>query len=226
VLIALPAWWIFGRGRDGDTPPSRAAQRRDKKVAVSENRVRPEIVTRIRTGDRAAFDTLYLQYAERLWAFAGRYVRSDEGAEDIVHDVFLAIWAKRATWEPLDIEAYLFRSVLNRALQLGRHGSVTARAATGLRDYRVATGVTESSDATAELQSDRAWLARVLAELPERARVAIRLRWYDEMSYAQIAQVLGISEDAARVYVRRALAFLRELVTRGDHSGPGSPNPG
>jgi len=158
---------------------------------------------------------MYLQYVERLWSFARRYVRTDDGAEDVVHDVFLAIWARRAAWDPADVEGYLFRAVLNRALQVGRHAGIVSRSAGELTAYRRAGGDPAAPDADVEQRSDEEWLARAIAELPERARIAIRLRWYDEMSYGQIAHVLGVSEDAARMYVRRALVVVRELLERG-----------
>ena len=205
------AWNFSAPIRDDDRNLPRGRQKATSGNAITASDIsRPGAVERIRAGDRVAFDELYLAYVEPLASFAYRYVRSVEGAEDIVHDVFLSVWANHAKWDPADVSAYLFRSVLNRALQVGRHAGVLARAADTLDDDSTLMGTTlPAPDAAVETNSEHERLARLLATLPERARIAIRLRWYDDLSYTQIAQVLDISEDAARMYVSRALKLLR-----------------
>jgi len=216
VLILRPSWFFGGSSRDdGPRYPAHHARRGDETAPVVGSQ-RPLVVERIRAGDVSVYETLYLQYAEPLWSFARRYVHSSEAAEDVVHDVFLSVWARRVTWDPPDVESYLFRAVLNRALQVGRHAGVVHRMTKDATALRAGAGTIPAPDDATERRSDTEWLARALAMLPERARIALRLRWYDDMSYAQIGTVLGIAEDAARKAVRRALAVLRERVEETD----------
>jgi RNA polymerase sigma-70 factor (ECF subfamily) len=230
MLLTQPVWFMRGwwvrdaertSPRSVPTPPHEASGDEPSHSSATRSEADTVLLARLHAGDGVAFDALYRTHAEALWAFARRYVRSDDNARDIVHDVFTTLWAKRTTWNPVDIKAYLFRAVLNQALLLGRRSGVVARAAFELVDSRAATGITSPADADAERASDAAWIARAVGRLPERARVAIRLRWYDDMSYAQVAQVLGVSEDAARMYVRRALGILREMI--GSDGGAGTP---
>jgi len=58
-----------------------------------------DLVPRIRRGDESAFELLYLAHHDELWRFAYAYVRSRDVAEELVQDVFLAVWGTRATWE-------------------------------------------------------------------------------------------------------------------------------
>src|SRR5438093_427910 len=60
---------------------------------------------------------------------------------------------------------------------------------------------------TAELE---AAVERVLDRVPERCRLALRLRWQRQMSYAEVAAAMGISVKTVEIYVGRGLAILRE----------------
>src|SRR5687768_12915666 len=68
------------------------------------------------------FDRLFLTYFNRLRRYAYRYVRSWEEAEDVVHDVFVQLWARRADLAAIDdVEAYLYTAARNRALARLKH---------------------------------------------------------------------------------------------------------
>src|SRR5437867_6584755 len=71
---------------------------------------------RIRAGDVDAFEALYRTYWQRLYAFAFRYVRSKEDAEEVVQDVFFRIWRGRADWVPAGaVRNYVYCAVRNAA---------------------------------------------------------------------------------------------------------------
>src|SRR3982751_2437965 len=79
-------------------------------------------VTGVRAGNSAAFKSLYELHASRMFAFAASIVKSRQLAEDIIQDVFLAIWRNRATWDPgCPVRTYLMRATYNRAVMHQRH---------------------------------------------------------------------------------------------------------
>ena len=87
-----------------------------------------DLVARIRVGDEGAFESLYLAHHNELWRFAYSYVRSRDVAEELVQDVFLAVWGTRATWEvSTRVRAWLYASVRHLALNHLRHERVVAR---------------------------------------------------------------------------------------------------
>jgi RNA polymerase sigma-70 factor (ECF subfamily) len=188
-------------------------------------------IARIRAGDAAAFDTLYLTYYRELWRFAYGLVRSRALAEEIVHDVFTAIWEGHARWTPAArLAYYLYRAVRNRAITLRRHERVVVRVETqinrrqtrcdpDIHEAGVIPGAGEPSrapDVEAELAELTAALDRAIADLPERQRLALTLRVHHQLSYADIADVLGVSIPAATILVVRARATLRPVRDRFD----------
>jgi RNA polymerase sigma-70 factor (ECF subfamily) len=192
-----------------------------------------DLVTRIRGGDEAAFQALYLAHHDGLWKFAYAYVRSRDVAEELVQDVFLSLWAARGSWEvKTRIRAWLFAAVRHHALNHLRHERVVARAL-GTRaggegrptDPQRGHGVARievltmgapppGQQETAEARELDEAIERAIAELPERRRIAMTLRWKEDMSPLEIANVLGTTPEAVRVLLSRARAELTGLLER------------
>jgi RNA polymerase sigma-70 factor (ECF subfamily) len=156
-------------------------------------------------------------YAAELWRHAYRYLGDRDGAEDIVQDVFVAVWERRAELVTgLAMRPYLFAAVRNHALKQLRHRAVVDR--TERRDLErqsiQPSEVSESADAHATEAALTTLVRRALNELPERQRTAIELRWLRGLNHTEVAAILGVSEAAVRKLVTKALGRLECLHRR------------
>lgn len=168
------------------------------------------IVEGIRKGDENAFQSLYLQRYTSLAEFAFRYVRDSDAAEEVVHDVFLNLWMNRLEWSPRHgIDAYLFGAVRNRALNLGRAHKTYASNKENVKDNYTTPPAPDLS--LLKNERDHA-IYNAISQLPDRSREAVTLRWIHNMSHAEVADVLDVSEEAARKLSARAARQLRELL--------------
>ncbi|HET7456884.1 MAG TPA: sigma-70 family RNA polymerase sigma factor [Gemmatimonadaceae bacterium] len=188
----------------------------------------------MRAGDEAACESLYLAYHEPLWRFAYGYVRSREVAEELVQEVFLALWRGRSEYDVRScLRAWLYASIRNLALNHLRHERVVSRLAerttadhrtsdawsavrvSGEQAAVVAMGApAPDAQATAEAEELEAAVSAALAALPERRRIAMTLRWKHDLSAAEIARVLGTSPESVRVLLSRARQELVGLIKR------------
>lgn len=177
-----------------------------------------DLVPRIRRGDETAFELLYLAHHDELWRFAFTYVRSRDVAEELVQDVFLAVWGTRATWEVnTRVRAWLYASVRHLALNYLRHERVVARTTGANAHAPPGAGPTMDQQLALEAEEiDRA-VGHAIAELPERRRIAMTLRWKHEMSSLEIARVLGTTPEAVRTLLSRARADLVSLLELARH---------
>lgn len=169
-------------------------------------------IARIRAGDADALDTVFRSYYAELCAFGYRYVRSRALAEDVVHDVFAAIWAERETWQVRDhLKAYLYTAVRNRAISALRRRIVERRWEDTVKAVHHDTPIQAVNTAEGELdlQDLERLVAAVIEALPERCRMAVTLRWQRRMSYAEIAETMGIAVHTVEVYITRASRELR-----------------
>ncbi len=170
-----------------------------------------DLVTRVRAGNAAAFETLFRASYASLRQFAERYVGSPDEARDVVHDVMLRVWLTRDTI-PVDgsVRAYLFRAVRNGAIDRLRRAGAEARWAQE-SGRTIAEDVAEERDSIES--SDRSLAVdRAVAALPERQRLVMGLRWTHGMAFAEIARVLGVSVRGVEQHHRRALAALRAAL--------------
>lgn len=174
-----------------------------------------DCVARVRAGDVAAFEALYRAMHAPLHGFASRYLGDQARAEELVQELFLDLWIERASWTVhSSVRAYLFSAARNRALNVRRRDAVERDWSTdeGLDDVRILHRPPSRADAEMERAELLERLDRALASLPERCALVMRLRWREQMSYAEIADILGISVKGVENQLGRGLRALRERI--------------
>ena len=132
-------------------------------------------------------------------------------AEDLVQSAFAAAYRHRRRIDPASAEPYLRRAVLNGYLSWWRRGRVRERVTDRPPDRPVADG------ASAVDERDAMWA--VLATLPPRQRAVLVLRYYEDLSEAEIALVLDVSAGTVKSQAAKALATLRRSAALLDRQG-------
>jgi RNA polymerase sigma-70 factor (ECF subfamily) len=164
----------------------------------------------------AGFEALFREHYAPLCSFVLRYVGTRAVAEELVQDVFAALWEKRSQLRLRSVKAYLFGAARNRALNHLAHQGVVVewerRAALESGDGEADTAEDAHLRLEAEELSDA--LAAAVASLPERCRQTMVLRYQQRMSYAEIAEALGISAKGVENQLNRGLKALRERLRR------------
>ena len=154
-------------------------------------------------GDREAFEMIIRTQSRALFAIAYGILQNREEAEDAVQDALVKAWKSR--WRVRDPEkfpAWLCMIARYRARDVFRK-----RRTVPLSEIPE-TADTETTDTT---MLDRQ-LHSALAELPEIHRVAISLRYFEEMDYATIESRLGLTNGSLRGILGRALASMRKQL--------------
>lgn len=163
------------------------------------------LIARIRLGDYAAFLALFRQYYDPLHRFGTRLTGSPDVADDVVQDVFVAVWERRTTWTVTSrVERYLYAAVRNRACDDARRRTIEARI-----EPEVARGAECAAADPAEIADLRCAVARAIDRLPGQCRAVYRLRHYYQLTNTEIAHVLGLSVKTVEMHVTAALRTLR-----------------
>jgi RNA polymerase sigma-70 factor (sigma-E family) len=128
-------------------------------------------------------------------------------AEDVTQEVLVRAQARWGRIGGLEApEAYVKRMIVNEFLSWRRR--LSARPVT--RETLEASACSVPDHGTSWDERDAMW--RLIATLPARQRAAVALRFYEDMSYEEIADVLGCRAVTARSHVSRALLTLREQL--------------
>jgi RNA polymerase sigma-70 factor (ECF subfamily) len=159
---------------------------------------------------RTPFEEVYRTQVDRVYAFCLSQVRNAADAEDLTAEVFASAFAawNRAAPEPDRVQAWLIGIARNASIDHYRRGrrravlaSVLGRTAEQERLPDVESGVV--------LRDELAQVLHQAGQLRPRDRLLIGLRVAADLSYAEIAEVAQLTEHAATVATRRALARLR-----------------
>lgn len=165
-----------------------------------------QLVVAAKYGDPDAFDALVERYGARLHAVARRMV-GDDLAADVVQDALLAAFrGLRGYRGAASFSTYLHTIVINRCRRLGPRQPKHLP----LREFESGGGgPLEALEATlTREQIDRAFRA-----LPDTFREALGLREFSGLSYAEIAEVLGVREGTVKSRIARARGLLRDALT-------------
>lgn len=174
-----------------------------------------ELFTRVRAGETALFEAIMRRHNQRLFRVARGIVKDDAEAEDVVQQAYLSALTSHAVFRgDARLSTWLARIVIREAL---------ARLEKQRRHTGGMTLVSEASDeeeisaaATPEDRAAAGELGKILEQsidaLPDLYRTVFVLREVEEMSTAEAATHLGLTEEAVRVRLHRARSLLRNSI--------------
>ncbi len=152
------------------------------------------------------FLKIYDELAESLWRHAYFRVSSKELAEDLVSETFLKAWDKYRA-NPVDnLKALLYRILHNLIIDYyrGNHHDIS------LDDMLVEPAAPHSTEVDVKIEVDM--LRQHLDKMPEIYKQVLLWRYVDDLSIADIAELLGKTSGHVYVIIHRALKHLKDLV--------------
>jgi len=163
---------------------------------------------------RKAFERLVNEYGEQLYWQVRRIVLSHDDANDVVQNVFLKAWQKLDTFnEEAKVSTWLYRIALNESLDFVRRK----------KTQMVSTDAQEGSVAAMLMADDyfdgtktEALLQEAIAQLPDVQRTVFNMRYFDEMKYSDISEVLNTSEGSLKASYHIAVKKITEFFKRRD----------
>lgn len=180
------------------------------------------LMAHIQKGDHQAFAALVRRHSDRFYGLAWRLLGNDAEADDVVQDAFLKLWAQPDMFRRdagVKFTTWFYRVVSNMALdKLRGH-----KRWTGPEVLESLTDKGKLSDQEYEDKQMQKLMAQAVNELPERQKLALTLCFYEGLSVAEAAQVIGVGDKAVESLLMRAKSGLKNdltrkgVITRPDH---------
>jgi RNA polymerase sigma-70 factor (ECF subfamily) len=178
-----------------------------------------DVLDQVREGDAEAWGELYRQYAPAMFRFCRRALPAREDAEDATTEIFMKVRHKLSTYDSSrPFTAWLYKVASNHCWDMLRRRRIRQDLETG--DLETLPLEHPDPSQLERLQSERTskQVRAGLARLPDRARMALVLRYFAEMSYDEIAETLGVRRTFVGVLLLRARHQLRAALAEGGAS--------
>ena len=167
-----------------------------------------------------SFETLVRTHVDRCHAIALRVLGNPHDAEEVTQDALVRAYRALAGYPPdrirdVRLRPWLATIVVNLCRNRARRATTATTSLEPMLEagFDPPTSPADSPATMAERAASRERLAALLADLPDRYRIPVVLRHVDDLSYAELAEILGRPEGTLKAQVHRGLALLRAAAT-------------
>jgi RNA polymerase sigma-70 factor (ECF subfamily) len=195
-------------------PPRTETQVDDRaRAALDERRLEEAaLLVRIRDRDERALEALYGRYGSSLYSLAYQVTGGDRYAQDVVQEVFIAVWKDAARFDPAKgaVSSWLFALARHKAIDLVRkEANIRKRTADVDLEFEESP---DDVDQEAWLRIRRDRVHEAIRQLPDAQRVALELAFFGGLTHVEVAEKLDIPLGTAKTRIRTALLKLRDII--------------
>jgi RNA polymerase sigma-70 factor (ECF subfamily) len=215
----LPGVLAYAMAGDDRAPGRRMSDPAPSEPPDDRREIDADLLRRMARRDQAAFAELYDRFSRPLYSTALRILNDARESEDIVQDVFLALWEKAAAFESDRGSAFSWAVTLTRNRAIDRIRMRKRRAE--LLSASVPEDLGYHADANAGDSADNLWLKEkagavraAVATLPAEQQRALELSFFSGLTQQEIAEQLREPLGTVKARIRRGLLKLRETLSR------------
>jgi len=178
----------------------------------------PEIIEQWQQGDISAFEMLFRQYEKLVYRTAYLITGSKEAAEDALQEVFVSVWRSRHTYDPSKgkLTTWLHRITVNQCSKKkpGKTPAAVSLEEKGidLPEMKHQSQPEEISITKMEYDS----LLRAMDALDTKHRSVLVLRYFNDLSYQEIAEALEIPLGTVKSRLNQSLRYLKQQMSAGE----------
>ncbi len=167
------------------------------------------LVESAKSGDSKAFSSLVIKHQKSLLRLCMRFTCSQDLAEDIVQDTFVKAFRRLSTFEGRSsFKSWLFTIAINTAKNKLR----SAKETTSIDNIQISVG--SMSLDRLEGQHVRDLIKDFVDALPEKQKLALTLRVYDDLSFKEIAEIMECPYDTAKANYRHGLMSIKKNIEK------------
>ena len=167
-----------------------------------------ELFALVQKNDQDAFSVLYSRYSRKIYSYCLRMIGEEAPAKDIFHDVMIAAFENRNSFKGGSFAKWLFTIARTRSLNAIRNRKHTQ----DITEMESWQEFAETEEIEEKLFVNEL-LYKGIARLPEELKEALILRHFEDYSYAEIAEMTGVSLSLAKVRVFRAIKMIQKKLS-------------
>ncbi|MBO4572065.1 MAG: RNA polymerase sigma factor [Bacteroidales bacterium] len=175
-----------------------------------------QIIELYKAGEkRQAFNLMVRGYSERLYWIIRGIVQTHADTDDALQNTWVSVWNALDTFrEDSKLYTWLYRIATNEALSLLKKNRL--RAALSFSDFSAQVENTLQADPTFNGDKLQLALQKAIATLPPRQKAVFTMRYFDEMPYEEMAEILGVTESSLKTSYHIAREKVLERIKKND----------
>jgi RNA polymerase sigma-70 factor (ECF subfamily) len=175
------------------------------------------LISRARDGDQEAFRQLVERYQGAVYNLAYRMLGDPGDAEDAAQEIFVRIYRQLGRYDPArKFSTWTLAIATNYCIDQLRRRRMQLVPLENIIPWARAREAGPEGEAITQEQRDE--VQRLITQLPEKYRAPLVLRYFDELSCAEIADVLGMPEGTVKTQIHRARKALGKLLAEGEEA--------
>jgi RNA polymerase sigma-70 factor (ECF subfamily) len=160
-----------------------------------------------------AFDKLVRAYQKVLYYHIRRMVQSHDDTDDILQNVFISVWRNIEKFrEESSLKTWLYRIATNESLTF--LANQKKRGFQDLEQMENSLGHSTNGNGTLGSEEILQKLQMAINELPEKQKLVFNMRYYDELSFRDISEILGTSEGGLKANYHHAVNKIEAFLTQ------------
>jgi RNA polymerase sigma factor (sigma-70 family) len=171
-----------------------------------------ELWDTFRHGNRKAYAELYNIFSAQLYSYGMKFTKDLTLVEDAIHDLFCTLWTSRERLsQPSSVKNYLFKSLRNSIYKKLNTTTLLVGDEQAL-DFHFELAIDEKVSQDERLRQIKQQVEQALENLTPRQREIIYFRFYQNLGFDEIADIMGMQVRATYKLSARALDTLRDLM--------------
>lgn len=164
---------------------------------------------------RKAFERVVREYSEQLYWQVRRIVLTHDDADDVLQNVFMKVWTHLDSFhQDARLSTWLYRIAINESLDFVRRKKKQLVVSSDKQENAIANMLV--ADRYFDGDEAQALLQEAIAQLPDVQRTVFNLRYFDDMKYSEISQLLHTSEGALKASYHHAVKKISEFFKLRD----------
>lgn len=168
------------------------------------------LLERMALNDVKAFEEVYNRYSSKMLLYALNILKKKEICEDLIQNIFIDFWSKRKQQQITNLEGYLFRAVKFQIFNHFRNQKFPDQDLTQLNIIDLSINASKKMEYDELEQAIHASVVK----LPRRCKLIFELSRYQHKSNKEISSELGISMQAVKNQISKALIFIRQNLQK------------
>jgi RNA polymerase sigma-70 factor (ECF subfamily) len=170
-----------------------------------------ELLSMLMSGSHDAFSVIYKKYWKKVFLFAYDRLQDTKQSQDIVQDIFVSLWERKAELAVENLNAYLYASVRYRILKLVDTEQARDHFFASLQHLNPSGSSADNSVISTELLNAYNTLVN---KMPRQRRKILQLRYDEGLKTREIAELLGISQKTVQNQLLNSYQEIRSLLSR------------